>query len=120
MIKKILIGLLVAVVFFILPGTTESKRLNDHPYTAEAFKTSGGWGYKISEHGQVIIFQEYIPALEGKQSFQHQETAVLAGNLVIRKIISNRSPVITKKELIKLLKQDANYGRNRKNELTKN
>jgi hypothetical protein len=62
-----------------------------------------GYGYDILHNNQVIIHQEFIPALEGKQLFQSREDAVKIGNVVLKKIKNKKPPGITKEEVLQLL-----------------
>jgi hypothetical protein len=62
-----------------------------------------GYGYEILNNSHIIIHQEFIPALEGKQLFRTREDAVKIGNEVLRKIQNRKPPGITKEEVIRLL-----------------
>ena len=62
-----------------------------------------GFGYEILKNNRVIIHQEFIPALEGKQQFHSREDAVKIGNEVLKKIENKKPPGITKEEVIRLL-----------------
>jgi hypothetical protein len=63
------------------------------------FKTENGWGYNILVNDKIYIHQEYIPAINGKQSFQSRLEAQETGILVIKKIKKGQMPVIKTKDL---------------------
>ncbi len=65
------------------------------------FKTNDGWGYKIMHNEKQIIYQPFIPAIKERKAFETKETAVAAGNIVLRKIQSREIPMVTIEELEK-------------------
>ena len=64
-----------------------------------AFQTSGGWGYQILADGKSYIKQNFIPAIQGRHSFQTKEQALLVGNKVLEKIEHKQPPAISVAEL---------------------
>jgi len=64
-----------------------------------SFLSEGGWGYSISTHGKVIIYQPFIPAVEGNISFASKHDALKTARIVRRKIHDGAAPAITIKEL---------------------
>jgi hypothetical protein len=64
---------------------------------------SDTWGYEILIDNKVYIHQEYIPALEGKQSFKSKRDALKTGRAVMQKIKNKKSPTLSKEEVQTLL-----------------
>lgn len=61
--------------------------------------TSHGWAYKITRNEQSWIYQEYIPAVPGYQSFSTKEEAMRVGKLVMRKLQQQQLPAVSVYEL---------------------
>lgn len=61
--------------------------------------TSHGWAYKITMNNKPWIWQEFIPAVPGYQSFHNKEEALRVGNLVLQKLQQHRSPAVSVYEL---------------------
>ncbi|NHF59582.1 DUF4907 domain-containing protein [Flavobacteriaceae bacterium TP-CH-4] len=57
------------------------------------------WGYQIHFDSKLLIQQDYIPAVNGKQYFTCREDAEKAGQLVVDKIRLNERPSISIEEL---------------------
>lgn len=75
-------------------------------YRVKTVRTETGWGYSIRVNDQIIIYQDYIPAQEGKSSFRTREAAKMAGELMVKKFNKNEMPGITKYELDSILSID--------------
>jgi hypothetical protein len=88
----------LAVIFFNYQQAHKGKVL----LQAVPIQTSYGWGYDIMAGERKYIEQKFIPAIPGKQGFKSPEDAMLVGNLVIKKIISNQEPTISVKDLKEL------------------
>ena len=86
-----LIGLLVFVF------CQKGKDLN-----LQSIKVQHGWGYAITNNDRIIINQTVIPVISEYKSFQTEKEAIAVGQLVIKKLNANKSPTITKNELILL------------------
>ena len=73
--------------------------------TVIAFKSdrSHTWGYEILIDKKVFIHQEYIPALEGEQPFKSKKDALKVGRAVMHKIKNDKSPALSKEEVLTLL-----------------
>ncbi len=79
-----------------------------HPkpdYTYTIIKTKAGWGYDILQKGQVVIHQEYIPAVQSLQGFPSKEQAEKTAGLVISKMRSGGFPSVTNAEINEILKE---------------
>ena len=91
----------VAAAVVILLVNKKNKKAVDGKIllTTKAFATNNGWGYDVLTNDTVYIHQQYIPAVEGFQSFTTEKQALEVGNLVIQKLKQNTSPTILLKEL---------------------
>ncbi|HPR73073.1 MAG TPA: DUF4907 domain-containing protein [Bacteroidales bacterium] len=67
----------------------------------ETFPINNGYGYLISVKGKTVVYQPYIPALEGKNSFKTRSEAKKTAKIVVRKIINNEEPSVTIEDLKK-------------------
>jgi hypothetical protein len=67
----------------------------------EAFRSENGWGYSIKNREKVVIYQPYIPALEGNNPFRSRREALKAGRMVITKINEGTDYTLTIDELTK-------------------
>jgi hypothetical protein len=96
----------VAVIFFGYQRSHKGKVL----LQAVPIQSAYGWGYDIMAGERKYIEQQFIPAVAGKQGFKSSSDALLVGNLVVKKIISNQEPTITLADLrgLGLLKDSAN------------
>lgn len=69
-------------------------------------ETSFGWSYDIYKNKKIIVQQDIIPVVPGKQYFKTKQDAKKIGLLVLNKLKSNKSPIITLEELEE---SDINY-----------
>src|ERR1044072_7253619 len=96
--------ILVAIGFLIVEFRY-GRLDNDHakeerlPVRVIPFRTSAGWGYEIDVDGKPFIHQDFIPAVQGKQSFKSPEDALKVGQLLVEKMKNNKRPIITVSEL---------------------
>lgn len=88
----------IALCVVLITGVIWSIVEEQTTYT-HVFKTESGFGYAIIDHGQILIRQEYIPAIANHQSFCSETDAERVGELVLQKINRNLSPSITRQEL---------------------
>ncbi|MBZ4041815.1 DUF4907 domain-containing protein [Flavobacterium hibisci] len=89
---------LLFILFFLqLTACTQKKALH-----AESIKTASGWGYTISHKDKIIIKQTIIPVISDAKSFNSEDDALKVAGLVIKKLSQNRSPSVTKNDLILL------------------
>ncbi len=89
---------LLFIVFFLqLTACTQKKTLH-----AESIKTASGWGYTISYQDKIIIKQTIIPVISETKSFRSEDDALKVAGLVVKKLNQNRSPSVTKNDLILL------------------
>ncbi|QKJ62509.1 DUF4907 domain-containing protein [Flavobacterium sp. M31R6] len=95
MFNLLIITFLIGLLIFIF--CQKEKKLN-----VQSIKINHGWGYAITNNNQIIIKQTIIPAISEHKSFQTEKEAIAVGKLVIKKLNANKSPTITKNELILL------------------
>nr|WP_299343771.1 DUF4907 domain-containing protein [Allomuricauda sp.] len=58
-----------------------------------------GWMYSIYERERLLIRQEIVPVLEGKQRIPSKEVAEQLGRIVLEKIRSKQMPIISETEI---------------------
>jgi hypothetical protein len=90
-----IITFLIGLLIFIF--CQKEKSLN-----VQTIKVNQGWGYAIKNNNRIIIKQTVIPVISEHKSFQTEKEAMAVGQLVIKKLNANKSPTITKNELILL------------------
>lgn len=66
------------------------------------FNKNGSWGYEILINDKPYVYQEYIPAIEGKIPFTSKRDAEVVGKLVLKKILNKETPTVHTGELILL------------------
>ncbi len=60
--------------------------------TSAVFRVEGGWGYEIIKNGKVLIYQPFIPVIEGRIPFRDSNDALITALCVIEKIRKNKIP----------------------------
>jgi hypothetical protein len=85
---------LIAYRVFLSPST---ETLN-----VKTFRVSGGWGYQISIHQRLYIYQPFIPAIPGKKPFPSRMTALRAAKTVKAKLLQGQRPDLTIDEIMKI------------------
>lgn len=89
---------MLLVLFFL-----KQNNVQDTPYSTVVFaNVEQGFGYAIYNGDKKIIFQPYIPSVDGTLGFQTVNEAKKVASLVISKLEKGKSPVITKNELAAL------------------
>jgi len=68
----------------------------------ESIKTTSGWGYTILYKDKIVIKQTIIPVISEAKSFSSEDDALKVAGLVVKKLHQNRSPSVTKNDLILL------------------
>ena len=71
----------------------------DTKFSTRVFKGANGWGYDIFRGNNLLIHQQYIPALGGKRGFDTKEQATMVANMVLQKLQQNRLPTVTTFEI---------------------
>jgi predicted transcriptional regulator len=77
------------VVFFMSRDVTRLR----------TFRLEGGWGYSLAIRERIVIWQPYIPAIEGRKPFISRQDARRAGRLVLKKISEGKEPSVSVEEL---------------------
>lgn len=99
MIKKVFLFVFIASLFYLFAchyNKAVKSKLN-----LIVFEIDNGWGYKINLDNKTIIYQLFIPVVEGNKAFHTKIEALKAGEIVLQKIKTHQAPIITKEELIK-------------------
>jgi uncharacterized lipoprotein YehR (DUF1307 family) len=71
-------------------------------FQIENIKTKTGWGYTIAYKNKILIKQTIIPVVNNTKSFATKDDARKVAALVVCKLNQNRSPSVTKNDLILL------------------
>ncbi|MEP2239296.1 MAG: DUF4907 domain-containing protein [Maribacter sp.] len=71
-------------------------------FHSEVVDLNDGYGYQIMRGEKVIILQEYIPGLSGKQKFVTEEQALKTASLVLSKLEDGESPMLLPSDLVEL------------------
>jgi len=75
---------------------------SDDQVKVKTYRVAQGWGYKIMIKDKVIIDQPFIPVLAGTDPFPTRRSAFRAGMLVKQKLLNNKLPTLSIKDLEKL------------------
>lgn len=65
------------------------------------FRSECGWGYSVTALGKVVIWQPYIPAVEGMKPFEKSRDAKKAGEIVVERLRNGEDPSLTREDLQK-------------------
>lgn len=66
----------------------------------DTFKAGSGYGYSITTHGKIYIYQPFIPAVEGNIPFSSRSDARKAGKMVQRKLKNEEEPSLSVDDLL--------------------
>jgi hypothetical protein len=69
---------------------------------SEVIALPNGYGYQIYSGDQVLIRQEFIPAIYGQTPFSSKRDAKAVADLVMEKIKNRSNPQVTKEEMEEL------------------
>ena len=98
-----IVCLLVTVICIVLIISRKKEQDTLLPLDLVSVKTTDGWGYKILVNHKLYINQEFIPAVNGRKSFQTEEQALVTGKLVLKKMRSGQQlPNVSLQELQQL------------------
>lgn len=97
----------LTIVLFLLLGFgvviyNHSEAINNQIFESQIVSVGDGFGYKILRGKKVVILQEFVPGLPGKQQFVTKEEAQKTANLVLSKLEEGKSPIILPADLAKL------------------
>ncbi len=76
--------------------------VNEQAIHCEVVNLKGGYGYQILRGEKILILQEFIPGLPGKQVFKTKDEALSVANLVLSKIENGESPILIPSDISKL------------------
>lgn len=65
----------------------------------QTFRSGSGWGYEILAGQELLIKQSFIPAVSGFKSFETEQQAIQAAQLVIKKIKKGTIPSLSRDDL---------------------
>jgi len=103
MTKRIFIPVGILFIAVLIIGfSIKSNKTNDHKMLkveAVSIHIDRGWGYNILVDHKIYIHQEFIPAIEGKRAFRSKEDAMKTSEMAIKKLITGKTPFLTKEEL---------------------
>jgi len=99
MIKYVRSPVVLIITIITLLLITHNNIPKTQDYKLEVIKLESGWGYNILKNKKPFIHQECIPAIEGNHPFPDEKSARKTGKLVLKKLLSNESPRISKEEL---------------------
>ena len=72
----------------------------------EVIEVKGGWGYEIKIKQKVLIYQPYIPVINGERPFPNKESAEQVGKLVLKRLTHKAHFAVTEEDLRFLTNQD--------------
>ncbi len=76
---------------------------NSDELKCRVVEVEGGYGYMVLCGNDTLIYQPYIPAVEGRQPFSTKESALNTGKLVCKKLFDGEPPTLSKEEVNRLL-----------------
>lgn len=97
----IVITLFLAICFGYIYSSQNSKQ-NEQLIRSEVVSLKEGYGYQILKGERILILQEFIPGLPGKQTFRTEKQALSVANLVLSKLEKGQSPILLQSDLSKL------------------
>lgn len=89
----------VVIYFSMLIYKQEEKSKFNTSFELVVRETSLGWSYDIYKNEKIIVKQDIIPVVNGKQYFKTKKDAKKIGLLVLNKLKSSKNPIITLEEL---------------------
>ena len=89
----------VVIYFSMLIYKQEEKSKFNSSLELIVRETSHGWSYDIYRNEKILVKQDIIPVVLGKQYFKTKQDAKKIGLLVLKKIRNHEHPTITLNEL---------------------
>ncbi|CAM4206222.1 DUF4907 domain-containing protein [Zobellia nedashkovskayae] len=89
----------LAVILVYIAFNYSGAKLYTKGLHTEVLQVDEGYGYKILYDDKILVKQDFIPAIQGKKSFESEKEAMLVGNVVLRKIEKGEDPYISVLEL---------------------
>lgn len=98
-IKVLTLVLVVGLVFFGVRQMLSTQKKEVSRLQQVVIAVGSGYGYQIFNGDKLLVQQEFIPAVVGKQTFASPKDAQQVANLVMSKIKKRTSPKVTLDEL---------------------
>tara|TARA_R110000796_G_scaffold88850_2_gene191790 strand:+ start:57516 stop:57860 length:345 start_codon:yes stop_codon:yes gene_type:complete len=96
---------LLVIVLLLFSGLflLSNKSKSDASLYTEVFIVGNGYGYKIvNAKDRILIKQDFIPAVQGEYPFKTKNDAKLVAELVKKRLLKVKSPVISINDLSNL------------------
>ena len=100
--KTLTLLFVVAALLCGIGFVVSSKSSSKVGLYAKTFSIDDGYGYKIIHEDKVLIQQNYIPAVQGTFPFKTANDAEQVGELVKKRLLEGKSPVISLNDLTHL------------------
>jgi hypothetical protein len=99
-LKKKFVVVIVPVLLFLFGVYSWSDSYSTGEFETQVYKVNNGYGYNIRTlNGEIIIKQDYIPAIQYKKVFSSREDAKKVAFAVAEKLKSKENPKISISEL---------------------
>ncbi len=89
---------IIFIMLLINYKVNETTKFTDE-YSLNVIKVDTFWIYEISKKDELFIRQEFIPVVEGKQVFKSKKDAEIIGEIVLKKLASNKIPAVTMEDI---------------------
>ncbi|SDQ97900.1 DUF4907 domain-containing protein [Flagellimonas zhangzhouensis] len=99
-IKIIVLVCIIGLVFFGVKQFSSPQKTEESRLEKVVIAVDQGYGYQIFYGDELLVQQEFIPAVNGMQTFATPEDAEQVADLVISKIEKKTSPKVTMQELM--------------------
>ncbi|MEM9678726.1 MAG: DUF4907 domain-containing protein [Bacteroidota bacterium] len=97
--KYSIVFLTISVVMIVLTYIFVQDSTSEQDYALKVSKPDCCWIYEITKGRQLLIKQEFIPAVKGRQAFKTKTDAEAIGQLVLQKLNNKSIPSITIEEI---------------------
>jgi len=99
-LKKKFVIVIVPVLLFLLGVYLWRDSYSTGEFETRVYEVNNGYGYNIkTSNGQIIIKQDYIPAIQYKKAFNSREDAERVAFAIAEKLKRNENPKISISEL---------------------
>ncbi|GLU45304.1 DUF4907 domain-containing protein [Allomuricauda sp. NBRC 101325] len=99
-VKIVVLAVVVGLVFFAVTQMASTPKKEPTKLEKVVIAVDQGYGYQIFYGDELVVQQEYVPAVNGMQTFATPEDAEQVADLVISKIEERTSPIVTLEELM--------------------
>jgi len=99
-LKKKFVVVIVPVLLFLFGVYSWGDSYSTGEFETQVYEVNNGYGYNITSiNGELIIKQDYIPAIQYKKAFSSREAAEKVAFAVAEKLKRNENPKISISEL---------------------